>query len=446
MNNDKKIILHPVTNEEQNSFVGLRIRNDVIKFYYPESYELGEIINFCSYNNGEYSFCFSNVNDIEVKKTLRNDLIGIIRTISLAKSKSSKNNGDNSGVAKNDQFAIMSYLWTIRDYQTNGYYRESEKVYTLNGKGKVNWKRTLKTQPIISNGNVIYNNIVVEVRNDCDDVITEAHRWCVFDSVRKIGWLFGLNEKSVFVPRTPSSVIKKYIRAIKTELGRTFDDMKKLRLNHMLRILNGVDDTDRTKEIVYGVDKYHYVYERMVDYVFSNVMDITKYNPNAKWYLKRNQYDPKDASPLRPDTIRLEPVRENTVGPEKVAYVLDAKYYRFGTTGNENDLPTTTSIQKQITYGDNIICNLRERENIQQVYNAFILPYNKENNKFGYNKDLEYIGFSEANWRHDKLAHVRICAFLMDTKHLISVWSQGNCSNDIKELIKGIEEAVNYKK
>lgn len=421
MNDDKKIILHSVTNEEQNSFVGLRIRNGEIHFHYPESYQLAKQ---------------------EDKKAFRYDVVNIIRTISLAKSKANISFNNDNGVAQNDQFAIMSYLWIIRDYLSNGYYRNSEKIYRTNGKGKVNWKKTLETQPIISNGNVIYNNVIVEVRNDCDDIITEAHKWCVFDSVRKIGWLFGLNEKSVFVARTADSVLKKYIRAIKTELMRTFDDVKKIRLNHMLRVLTGVDDSDRTREIVYGVDKYHYVYERMVDYVFSNVMDITQYNPNAKWYLKKNGYAPKDASSLRPDTIRLEPILSDSNTDEKVAYVLDAKFYRFGTTGNESDLPTTTSIQKQITYGDNIICNLQKKENITCVYNAFIMPYNKHNNPFGYATDLEYIGYSEANWRNDALSHTRICAFLIDTKHLISVWSQGNCTDDIVKLIEEIGKAT----
>ena len=421
MSNDKKIVLHPVTNEEHNSFVGIRIKNNEIHFHYPESYALSAI---------------------DDKKSFRQDVINIIRTISLAKSKTSTNSTSDNGIAPNEQFAIMSYLWVIRDYLSNGYYRNSEKIYRTNGKGKVNWKKTLDTQPIISNGNIIYNNVVVEVRNECDDLITEAHKWCVFDSVRKIGWLFGISEKSVFVPRTAESVIKNYIRAIKTEMLRTFDDVKKMRLTHMLKVLTGVDDSDRTREIVYGVDKYHYVYERMVDYLFSNVSDITKYNPNAQWYLKKNDFAPTDASSLRPDTIRLEPIVESSTGAEKVAYVLDAKFYRFGTTGNESDLPTTTSIQKQITYGDNIICNLKKAENIQCVYNAFILPYNKLNNKFGYTADLEYIGYSEANWRNDGLSHTRICAFLIDTKHLISVWAQGNCEEDIEKLIREIEKAT----
>lgn len=421
MNNETRIVLHSVTNEEHNSFVGLRIKNGEVHLHFPESYDLA---------------------DPSDKKNFRNDVVNIIRTISLAKSKSSASASNESGVSQNDQFAIVSYLWIIRDYLSNGYYRNSEKVYKINGKGKINWKKTLETQPIVSNGNVIYDKVIVEVRNDCDTIITEAHKWCIFDSVRKIGWLFGINEKSVFVPRTPNSVIKKYIRAIKTELARTFDDAKKMRLNHMLKVLTGVDDSDRTKEIVYGVDKYHYVYERMVDYLFTNVSDITKYNPNANWYLKKNNFAPKAASSLRPDTIRVEPLKTSTTG-EKVAYILDAKFYRFGTTGKESDLPTTTSIQKQITYGDNIIHNLQSVENIKSVYNAFILPYNKNKNPFGYQEDIEFIGYSEANWRNDTLSHEKVCAFLIDTKHLIASWSHGNCAADIEKMIFDIEKAVN---
>ena len=116
MSNDKKIVLHPVTNEEHNSFVGIRIKNDEIHLHYPESYELASQ---------------------DDKKAFRHDVISIIRTISLAKSKSTPNNANDNGISQSTQFAIMSYLWIIRDYLSNGYYRNSEKIYRTNGKGKV---------------------------------------------------------------------------------------------------------------------------------------------------------------------------------------------------------------------------------------------------------------------------------------------------------------------
>ena len=430
-NEDKRIYLVRSTNEDNNAFVGVRIRNESIEFHYPESYDISGV---------------EDVTTIKDIKAFRRDMIDILHTISLAKTRSSSLQKTENGISAAKNFTFMSYLWIIRDYISNGIYRNTEKIYRNNAKGKINWKRTLSTQPIISNGNIIYNNLVVEVNNDCDTIITEAHRFCVYDSVRKTGWLFGINEKAFYVPSPTENLLKKYINTIKVELKKTFDDVKKLRLNHMLKVLSGVDDSKRVSEIVYGVDKYHYIYERMVDAIFGNVVDITRYNPNASWFIMqgKSSYEEKEASSLRPDTIRIDPYPKTYLfdSTTKTAYVLDAKFYRYGTTGSRDDLPETTSIQKQITYATHIKTNIaQQEENIESIHNAFVLPYNKNNNIFGFKNNLEYIGFSKANWVN-KQSDAVVHAFLMDTKHLISSWSQGNCKEDIDKLIKDIEEYV----
>ena len=421
---DKRVYLVRSTNEDNNAFVGVRITNDSIEFHYPESYNLAGVDERLT------------IKDI---KPFRRDMVDILHTISLAKTRSFATQKTENGVSTTQNFAFMSYLWIIRDYITNGIYRNTEKVFRNNAKGRVNWKRTLATQPIISNGNIIYNNLVVEVINDCDNIITEAHRLCIYNSVCKVGWLFGISEKAFYVPSPTKNLLKKYVNTIKVELKKTFDDTKKNRLNHMLKVLMGVDDSKQVSEIVYGVDKYHYIYERMVDAIFSNIIDITKYNPNASWFIKKGElYEEKQASSLRPDTIRIDPYPKTYLYDEtnKTAYVLDAKFYRYGTTGNPNDLPETTSIQKQITYATHIEKNLKKEEKIERIHNAFVLPYNKNNNKFGFENNLEYIGFSKANWVEKDVVH----AFLIDTKHLISSWSQGNCKEDIDKLIEDIEK------
>lgn len=418
---ERMIHTKAATNEDNNSFVGIRIKSDRIDFHYPESYDL------------------SPISDI---KSFRRDLLSILRTISLAKTTSSPLSTTENAAGKDNNFALISYLWIIRDYLANGFYRNQEKHYRLNGKGKVNWKKTLETQPIISNGNVIYNNLVVETKNDCDDIISDAHRLCVFDSVKKLGWLFRIDERTVRVPVAGNGTVKKYITAIKAELLRTFDDTKRLRLSHMLKVLAGVDDNQKLDEIVYGVDKYDYIFERMLDALFGNVDDMKKYNPNANWYLLKNNLKATEASSLRPDTIRIEPAQSDDPVQEngKIAYIIDAKFYRFGTTGQEKDLPETTSIQKQITYGDHIISNLQAADHIISARNAFIMPYNKNNNTLGCSGNLEYIGYTKANWRSNQLSHEKVHAFLIDTKHLISSWMHGNCQDDIEKLIRDIEK------
>ena len=426
---NKRVYLVRSTNEDNNAFVGVRITNDSIEFHYPESYDLSGVDEHLT------------IKDI---KPFRRDMIDILHSISLAKTRSLATQKTENGVSTSKSFAFMSYLWIIRDYITNGIYRNTEKIFRTNAKGRVNWKKTLATQPIISNGNIIYNNLVVEAINDCDNIITDAHRLCIYNSICKVGWLFGINEKAFYVPSPTKNLLKKYINTIKIELKKTFDDAKKNRLNHMLKVLTGVDDSKQVNEIIYGVDKYHYIYERMVDAIFSNIIDITKYNPNASWFIKKGDvFEEKEATSLRPDTIRIDPYPKTYLfdNTTKTAYVLDAKFYRYGTTGNPSDLPETTSIQKQITYATHIKTNIsKEEEQIEHIHNAFVLPYNKNNNKFKFKNNLEYIGYSKANWVEKDDYKSVVHAFLIDTKHLISSWSQGNCKEDIDNLIKVITE------
>lgn len=434
----KPIFCVPATNADNNSFVGVRIRSNNIEFHYPESYNIS--------GWDEDKKCVTDINE------LRKDIIDILHTISLAKTRATASQLTENGLSYTYNFALVSYLWIIRDFLANGFYQNKEKLCKNNSKGKVNWKKTLNTQPIISNGNVIYNNLVVEVKNDCDTIITEAHRFCMYDSVRKIGWLFGIPENVYYVAPLSNTLLKKYITAIKQEIANTFDDVKKIRLNHMLKVLSGVDDSKHISEIVYGVDKYHYIYERMVDAIFGNVTNIKKYNPKADWNIMvtDNTYKSKDAPSLRLDTLRLE--QESYIrlidSENRIGYVLDAKFYRYGTTGIIDDLPETTSIQKQVSYGDNVLNNFSKEDNITEAHSAFILPYNKKTNpfKFKEERDLVYIGFANAKWRKEAQEsgsykdHEVIHAFLLDTKHLVSTWSKGNCRADIDKLIADIEE------
>ncbi|MEY8544196.1 LlaJI family restriction endonuclease [Dubosiella newyorkensis] len=179
-------------------------------------------------------------------------------------------------------------------------------------------------------------------------------------------------------------------------MNSTFDDIKKIRYKHLLKILNNIDDDQKNSNLcTYGVNNYYYAYETMIDNLFGGIQDQKKiYNPNGYWTLINHQRT--KASDLRPDTILIK---------DKKTYILDAKMYKFGYTHSVKDLPETQSIQKQITYGDYIHHNLKDKH----VRNSFILPYNKElevfkkdNNLIRYlNDNLVYIGFADVDWRSD---------------------------------------------
>lgn len=422
---EKRINCHKVTNENGNSFVGIKIKNDVVDLYYPESFNIAE------------------VSDI---KNFRNDALAIIKSINLAQTMSKADKSSIDEISNNKNFTLLSYMWLIRDYLNNGFYVNTEKNYSQNKKGKVNWKRTLDTQPIISNGNFIYDKIVVEAKNEIDDIITEAHRYCIYLSYKRIGWLFGLNERSIQIAKVNDAIINKYIKSVKSELKTTFEDLKRLRLNHMLKTLNGCDnESNLVKEYSYGVDSYFYVYERMIDSLFGNVADIKNYNPIGEWNLTRiTQKFP--SSNLRPDTIFIrEKIDSNTKQKVKIAYIIDSKYYRFGTTFNPNDLPTTTSIQKQITYAEELINN----HGVKNVWNAFILPFNKESNKakkmlkVDECSNLEYLGFASSSWNNSEgKDHNKIHTFLIDLKHVAMNYAYGSNDLLINKLVNDIADAI----
>ena len=98
---------------------------------------------------------------------------------------------------------------------------------------------------------------------------------------------------------------KLYVATLKSELNHTFDDDKRMRLKHCLNVVVGLDSSNNSNEFVYGVDSYHYVFERMIDSIFGTVKNMRDFNPSAKWLLVKNNYSEIDSSDLRPDTILI---------------------------------------------------------------------------------------------------------------------------------------------
>lgn len=119
-------------------------------------------------------------------------------------------------------------------------------------------------------------------------------------------------------------------------------------------------------------------------------------------------------------------------------YILDSKFYRFGFTGREKDLPDTTSIQKQITYGDYIKRNVKI--SIKNIYNAFLLPYDKKREVFQSNDNLQYIGFAKSMWKDNSERYEFVHAFLIDLKHVVKTWNRFNHKEDVENLISAINE------
>lgn len=322
-------------------------------------------------------------------------------------------------------FPIAAYLFMIADYFEHGYYKEKEVHYQVENRGKINWGRTIKTQkPYLQDNSAYYLKFVTR-RNPVseNELITLIHEYCVYDSFAKIGWIFTCS-----MPKKPRIKFntKLFKRIIQDKLQQTFNDDDKARFNHMLAILDGLSDPEAPLNFRYGTNRFEYVWEALIDKVYG-ISGKEEYFPKTSWKLDEGFYG---NAVLEPDSIMIW---------NGNIYVLDAKYYKYGVTRKSWDLPESTSINKQITYGEYIA----EQDKFKKkhgdsfvVYNAFVMPFSSEDTLL-----IQHIGEAVSNWKENTKTYERIQGVLIDVKHLMSITTRQN-EVEIMQLAKCIESAL----
>lgn len=114
---------------------------------------------------------------------------------------------------------------------------------------------------------------------------------------------------------------------------------------------------------------------------------------------------------------------------DNISLLADAKCYKYGWTGIPEHLPNGSSINKQITYGE----YLEKYKGIDtnSLFNAFIMPYNMEQNYFELTSVVGNIGEAVGDWRHNKKFYERIQGIVMDTRYLMYHYT----GNPMKEKV-----------
>ena len=403
---------HVNTNEEGDRFVGVRIDTDHMTVHFPIGYEL------------------SNT-DAEV----RNDIMNLIRVLSEFTTKTERLISiHKSNSVESVEFPIHAYKYVIEYFFSIGgkYYTETDVVYKTNSKGNQDWSKTFKKQsPLIyqKNGvnNLIYTNFTVRTSTPNDQkLITLINRNCVYEAFQRLGWLYG-----PYVPEHPGITLdgKTSITILRNKLANTNDDKKKQLFQSMLDILTFMDNKSSDKEFYYGTGEFEWVWEKLIDRAFG-VRYKEEYFPRAKWKLKFCK--DTETRPLMPDTIMIH---------DGKYYVLDAKYYKYGITGRSDHLPNGSSINKQITYGEYL--EKYKQVNFVLIYNAFIMPYSKNNNLFDLHANVGHIGEATGDWKgesktHEQKTYERIQGIVIDTKYLMNNYL-GNTEKMKIELVVCIE-------
>ena len=117
---------------------------------------------------------------------------------------------------------------------------------------------------------------------------------------------------------------------------------------------------------------------------------------------------------------------------------------RYGITGNPLHLPESSSINKQITYGEYIFTQERFKREYGEdvpVYNAFLMPYNSARNVFGFDSIYGNIGEAKGDWKSGNHDYERVQGIVVDIRYLMYHYT-GNHKSKIMQLAEAIEKAI----
>ena len=400
---------------EKDYFVGIKYENDALRVNFPLGYKKAST-------------------EDELKKDVLN-LIGVLSSLSDANE--SFIQAQKIAHKENVVFPIHAYLYLIKEFLTNGYYFEKEVVYTKSTNGKANWAKTAKqVKPLLQDDSVFYTEFITrKIKHNENELISQIHQYCVWESFSKIGWLF-----SSLMPVRPRLKFNKnlFLSIIKTKLSQTFNEKTMLLFSYMIDVIEFLDKSGDSKNFTYGTNEFEYIWENMVDSAFGE-KNTTKYYSHCYWDIDGKEYSSAQLefkqSALRPDTIMItDKGTEN-----QKTFVLDSKYYRYGESKQLNHLPMSGSIIKQIAYAEYI----ENKENSGElthkskaIYNPFIMPY--ESKKM--DENMKFVGSARTDYKTGDKTYYKIKAILVDTKWLM----ENHNRNDkmIKELAELIERGL----
>lgn len=406
-----KVRCHVNKNGDGDRFVGVKADTNNAMVFFPMGYRLPD-----------------NEEDI------RDDILKLIEVISTFNdSKDRLLAMDQFAAPQSVNFPVNAYMNIIRYFlEQNDYYKEREQVRKTADRGKIDFPASLRKNVKFfqEDGSPFFDRYTVKGSSPNEkNLITQIHKYCVFEAFNTLGWLF-----TPHLPPDPHITLEpeRFLFALKKKLAVTHNDKDKLLFQAMIQMLEYLDSENDSKQYYFGTDRFEYVWEKLIDEVFG-IRGKEEFFPRTKWKLKFT--DSKDNHALEPDSIMM--------CDDKI-YVLDAKYYRYGVTGEPRHLPESSSINKQITYGEYIdnCRELKDKYGDLPIYNAFLIPFNKSENPF--NMTDEYflnIGEATGEWKSNGKLYEHVQGIVIDIRFLMNNYT-GSHKSKIRKLAKVIDEEL----
>lgn len=373
-------------------------------------------------------------------------------------------------------FPFQEFLYVLDYYLNFGLYKETEKIYKQGAHGKINWSRTIKQiRPQVYENDdgcgVVYLNLISCCNSQNENqLVTLIHEFCVAQAQRLIGPLYSIE---LSVKPTLEFDYELFSAVLMEKVSKTFNDRKLRLFNAMQMIvefLHGNSVNGTLSEYCFGVTSFAPIWEKMLDRIFGNLRDgETKdmYNPHCGWNVRGKEQNADDQKfAMRPDTIMWQ--GDNV-------FIVDAKFY----TGY--NLPTSSSISKQIVYGQFVeqkLCNenLRDGATYQDcasigngIFNVFLLPYRYECNEENLNENCEanrcernepeilnqipfdpykmqFLGTASSDWMDNSKPYHKIVGVQLDVKSVMRNYRRNEIAQfRLAEVVKSrVESTLEY--
>ena len=400
------------TNEDGDRFVGVKIENDQAIIYFPLGYQLPD-------------------DDRALRKDIRS-LFGILSTFSNKEDKELR--GSKFVQAHPVDFPIVAFLDVLDYYMENDgkYYMVTEKKYKADTKGKIDFRRTAKKQRgFIKDGSLIFTKFEVEYQSPLEnELITRIHKFCVYHAFKRLGWLY--TNQMIHDPGIPLNK-KEFIDELRRRYRDSQKDRDKRLFKSMIAMIEFIDNRILDKSFYFGTEEFEYVWEKLIDRVFG-IPNKEDYFPRGVWKERHGAGSATEKHALMPDTIMIY--------NDKI-YIIDAKYYRYGVTHNPSHLPDSSSINKQITYGEYI--NGEKGINKDSLFNAFLMPFNMDDNLFEIPEDeksiIENVAEATGKWRDNDKYYELIQGIVIDIRYLMLNYL-GNHDANKQKLAEAIEKFI----
>lgn len=406
-----KVRCHINENGDGDRFVGVKADTNNAMVYFPMGYRLPES-----------------------EEDIREDILKLIDVLSIFNDSKDKVLAMQKFEAPHSvNFPVNAYMNIIRYFlEQESYYTERDPIRKTADRGKIDFTTSLRKNVKFfqEDGSPFFDRYTVKGSTPNEkNLITQIHKFCVFESFTTLGWLF-----TPHLPQDPHIQLdaERFLHVLRKKLAVTHNDKDKQLFQAMISMLEYLDSEHNNKQYYFGTDRFEYVWEKLIDEVFG-IKGKEEFFPRTKWSLKFNP--DKDNHALEPDSIML---CNNKI------YVLDAKYYRYGVTGKQKHLPESSSINKQITYGEYIdnYQSLKDKYGDIPIYNAFLMPFNKDDNPFGINGNyFVNIGEATSEWKHDTHLYERVQGIVIDIRYLMNNY-YGSHKSKILKLAKVIEEEL----